>query len=432
MPSPRPPLRAPPRQNARPQFAATPRFLLSQRAVSQRVVAENNDKILSKDEASSFELPNSRPASTAARDPASRRKEVIEDSGIDLDQEQDSHQQPDDENGTGDIPSSPPPDIVEMDAEIEALFGPTRHPTKRRRVSVNLPTPVIQKRKQHDFIETSSPEWPPFSLTAEPPSPSLPYRTTPQKTPQPPATPATTKPSIRNHPRFLVSSTSQPPPKPTFVLPRPPSPDQTDDSNAVLTPFSPSSRALRRHGRQRSSAPSYLPGGMASEVRTWILEMGTKREQQMQAAATFDRRGEAESLPAVNAQRYSLILRTSNVRQTALGSCGPLAFIRGQDVSSERGESADDEDSLQGARNVLLLGPPRLRQGELRTSSNRVPRLQAGDVVGVFRGLVWEVGVESNGNPVPDHEQILRRESERAPELGRWFVSMEWEVVHSA
>ncbi|KAL4781473.1 hypothetical protein BJX76DRAFT_335294 [Aspergillus varians] len=319
----------------------------------------------------------------------------------------------------GDIPSSPPPDMTEVDTEIEALFGPT---TKRRRISVNLATPAIQRRKPHDSIETSPG---PSPFAADPPSPSLPYRTTPQKTPRRPATPATGKPSIRGHPCFLVSSSSssQPPPKPTFVLPRSPSPDQAEGLTTIPTPFSPSSHALRRRGRQRSSAPSYLPGGMAAEVRSWVLEMGTKREQQIYA--NLGRRNEAES--SVDSTRYSLKLRISKVRQSALSSCGPLAFIQGQAMlSSEDRDSADDT-----TRNVLLMGAPRLRPGELRTSS-RVPSLQAGDVVGVLRGLVWELRAGESPSPIPDHEQILRCESEQSPGLGRWLVGMEWEVMSCA
>ncbi|KAL4920984.1 hypothetical protein BDW62DRAFT_153169 [Aspergillus aurantiobrunneus] len=420
MPSSGTPFRAPPRQSARSQFASTPRFLLSQPAITQRRETENNHPILPEDDAD--QLPKPRRDLTPGRDIAPRRKEAIEDPSSDLDLEQHSPQPPDNGVGHGDIPSSPPPDMADVDAEIEDLFGPTRHRTKRRRVSVNLATPEIQQRKPHDSIETSSPEASPFAT--DPPSPSLPYRATPQKTPRPPPTPATSKPSIRNYPRFLVSSSTQPPPKPTFVLPRSPSPDQADDPNSIPTPFSPSSHALRRRGRQRSSAPSYLPDGMAAEVRSWVLQMGTKREQQIQT--TPGRRSETDS-SSVDTTRYSLMLRIDNVRQSVLGSCGPLAFIQGQAMeSSEDNDSADND-----TRNVLLMGAPRLRAGELHTFS-RVPDLQAGDVVGVLRGLVWEIGVERDGSPVPGHEHILRCESKQTPGLGRWLVGMEWEVISSA
>ncbi|KAL4980391.1 hypothetical protein BDW66DRAFT_125105 [Aspergillus desertorum] len=453
MPSSRTP-RAPPRQVARPQFASTPRFRFSQRAAPQR--KEPGNSLLPEDEADIF--LNLRPTPTPARNTTSRRKEVIEDSGSDLDIEQECYQQS--ENGVDhlheDIPSRFPPNITGVDAESEELSGPTRYRSKRRRVSVSvsatLATPEIQKRRPYDAIETSSSERSPYGFTSaadsalnhEPPSPSLPYRTNSQtlrtlrpQSPAPglvPATPATAKPPIRNYPRFLVSPASPPPPKPTFVLPGSPSPDQTGDPapDAIPTPFSPSSHALRRRGRQRSSTPSYLPGGMASEVRSWVLEMGTKREQQMQmqmenASGLAHTRADVSS---IDPSRYSYVLRIRDVRQSALGSCGPLAFIRAQAAAAVAGDDT---------RNVLLMGAPRLRAGELRPSS-RVSKLQAGDVVGVLRGLVWEIpGVESGMGAVSllaehEHERILRCESERLSGLrmGKWLVGMEWEVIPSA
>ncbi|KAL4741352.1 hypothetical protein BDV11DRAFT_213349 [Aspergillus similis] len=467
MPSSRTP-RAPPRQIARPQFASTPRFLFTQRASSQRKEPGNIDSILPGDDVGLFSNLHQTP--TPARETASRRKEVIEDSGSDLDSEQDYNQKSKNDVSRllEDIPSSPPPDTTEVDAEIEELLGPKKHPSKRRRASVSefttLATPKIQKRRPYDAIETSSPEPSPYgstfaadsALNHEPPSPSLPHRTTPRNLrtslPQPPAptpaseTPATTKPSVRSYSRFLVSSASRPPPKPTFVLPRPSSPEQTGDLGpyAIPTPFSPSSHALRRRGRQRSPAPSYLPGGIASEVRSWILEMGTKREQQMQMQTASCLGRTSANVTSVDPTRYSCILRISDARQSALGSCGPLAFIRGQVVAaasvSSENSMHDTGLEINGAgndtRNVLLMGAPRLHAGELRPSS-RVPSLQAGNLVGVLRGLVWEIpGVETGMGSVPlpaehGHEQIWGSERERSPEsrLGRWLVGMEWEII---
>ncbi|RDW72280.1 uncharacterized protein DSM5745_07452 [Aspergillus mulundensis] len=453
--------RAPPRQIARPKFASTPRFLFSQRAVTQHKETEAHDSIVLEDEASP--LPNPRPTPTPAHD-ASRRKEAIEDSESDLDLEQDPNQRTADGAGHNneEIPSSPPADMTEIAAEIEELFGPTRHRSKRRRISVSasatLATPEVQKKKPHDAILTSSPEPWPFASTLatnhDPPSPSLPYRTTPQslRTPRPQpraptpelATPATAKPSVRGYPRFLVSSASQAPPKPAFVLPRSPSPDHAGHagSNAIPTPFSPSSHALRRRGRQRSSTPSYLPGGMASEVRSWVLEMGTKREQQRQIQNALGSGNTGVDSSSVDPSKYSIMLRIFDVRQSALGSCGPLAFIRGQtvaaaSVSSEgqmRSADTDADTADHNTRNVLLMGAPRLRAGELRPLS-RVPTLQAGDMVGVLRGLVWELpDMESGLSAGREHERILQGENEQSPGLvlGKWLVGMEWDVISPA
>ncbi|KAL3477815.1 hypothetical protein BJX99DRAFT_257188 [Aspergillus californicus] len=419
MPSSRTPIRAPPRHNARPQFASTPRFLLSQRA-SQHGGVEGRDSILLDDDASPSSALKSRPTQTLAH---GRQKEVIEDADSEPDHEQDRYQNAANGAALECTPSSPP-DLTELDAEIEALFGPTRRHTKKRRVSLDRSTRVTRKRKSHDWIESPSPE-PLCSIATGPPFPFLPYRTTPQLTPRPgpSATSATGKPSTLQKR------------KPFFVLPRSPSPDKTDEINAIPTPFSPSSHVLRRRGRARSSAPSYLPGGMASEVRSWILEMGTKREQQLHATA---HRGNQMQPRMVGHERYSLVVRINNMRQSALGSCGPLAFIQGQAiVSPEHGGSGlEGGNTLQeSVKNVLLLGAPRVRPGELRTFNGRVPTLQTGDVVGVCRGLIWEVGADDEGKDtrlVPDHEQILRCESERSPSLGRWVIGLEWEMISPA
>ncbi|CEL02840.1 hypothetical protein ASPCAL04003 [Aspergillus calidoustus] len=398
MPSSRTPAH-PLRQTARPQFASTPRFLFSQRSVDQYKRHENSDSILSEDDANTFHLV---PTQTAPRG-STRQKDAIEDISSELGQEPDIYEQPVDGEQAAEIPSSPPVDVPELDVELDTLFGPTRSRAKRRRISVDLATPTTQPqtKKPRDFVQSSSPE--PSFPAAEPPSPSLPYRTTPI-TPRHPATPATVTQSSRTFPRFRVLSSSRPLPntqtqqrvrpvagtpgpttrKPAFVLPRSPSPEQ-EDPNGIPTPFSPSSHALRRKGRQRSSAPTYLPGGMAAEVRSWILEIGTKREQQKQAAR--DARAGNDS-SSVDMRRYSLVICLTSIRQSALGSCGPLAFIQGQEVLSlGQEESADCGEPPRRPRNVLLLGAPRSRPGELRTS---------------------------------------------APALGRWLVGMEWEVVSSS
>ncbi|KAL4808864.1 hypothetical protein BDV18DRAFT_90904 [Aspergillus unguis] len=462
MPPSRAPLRAPPRQNARPQFASTPRFLFSQRVpVTQYQKTGDDDSITTEDEPA--HNSTSRQARTPARDAAltSRQKEVIEDSGSDPEQDWDTHQRLNDVGIQESIFDSPlTVGMTEMDAEMEELFGPTRHRDKRRRVSVSgantsLATPDAKReeRKLQESIESFPPGPSLLSSTAspiaDPPSPSLPYRSPPQSKshrtprPRPPATPATGsvpgKPTIRNYPRFLVSSASQAPPKPTFVLPRSPSPDQDQaegvNIDTIPTPFSPSSHALRRRGRQRSSAQSYLPGGMAAEVRSWVLEMGSKREQQMRMQMQATR--SAGYLNDKGPSRYSLILRISDVRQSALGSCGPLAFLRGHSTDMAFEESLNsDYPSEDVIRNVLLMGAPLLRPGELRTSS-RVPGLRTGDVVGVVRGLVWDLdlGDDADSVSLSGHEREVRTELERhqglGSSLGAWLVGMEWEILSS-
>ncbi|KAE8152225.1 hypothetical protein BDV25DRAFT_73449 [Aspergillus avenaceus] len=392
--------------SARPgsQFASTPRFILSQ--------TPSNNRRGSDDDLIDAESPESTPLPTGRvrrdRDTRPIPKDVIEDS---------------DELGQSDgDPDSNSENAGEVDSEFEALFGPTR--AKRRRVSLepvslDPETPFTQRRKR-DNIQTSSPETSPTRDRA--------VNHIPPEATETPSTPAPTKPSFRSNPRFVLAdsqlpSSTQPqfstrvpastaPPsstqrKPAFVLPRSPSPSRGREDPLIPTPFSPSARALGRRGR-RPGAPSYLPGGMAAEVRSWILEMGSKRDQMDLAT---------EGVPDL--QKYFLVVRVVEARQSSLANSGPLAFVRGRPVSS-----LDDEniESQLETRNVMLMGPPRARQ--------TTPGLGPGNLVGVHRGLVWEVDLDQTENTVPEvgpEDTGSGKESIQMP--GKWLVGMEWELI---
>ncbi|EAW11587.1 uncharacterized protein ACLA_092850 [Aspergillus clavatus NRRL 1] len=410
-------------------------------------------------------MASSTPLPTSRAVPRSRRRETIEDSGED---EQDVATlgprtrrvdaiSDDDSNH-----STPPESANEIDTAFEALFGPTSTDRrKRRRISLDAEPAMAQRgRRNIDAILTSPPEA--RSQTADPPSSPIPFRT-PKQTAQPaasripssvaqrapgPATPASTRPS-RNHLRFMMSqptfsSQSQFTPKvpaasanqlptpapqrqkPAFVLPRSPSPSRTQEATAdIPSPFSPSSRALRRRGRARSSAPSYLPGGMASDVRSWILEIGTKREQTQLGAVRRVELSQRDPLSEI--QKYYAVVRISGVRQSALSSSGPLAFIQGSSVPSDDGGDTTNSETQK----LLLLGPPR----SATVGSNLpTPELQPGQVIGVYRGLVWEVGLDREhlASVTPSMEELrLEHESGLGDSEGeeKWLVGMEWELI---
>ncbi|KAG2417263.1 hypothetical protein HFD88_008482 [Aspergillus terreus] len=445
---------------AGPQFASTPRFLLSQTPAQ---TAHSDDVIETEDS------PQATPIGTA-RVPRPTQKEAIEDSDEELDQ-----QAPDPQTRhvvsrrREELSSSPPENAPELDAEFEALFGaiPDRG-TKRRRRSADIETPSTQRRRPGaDLIESSPPDTDPaspntahnvlqpFQTPVQPRADAVRLDALPEGIPQktvsvgatePPhtSTPTSTRPSFRGHPRFVLSASQAPPSsqshptirpfatparssspsrrKPGFVLPRSPSPSEADnDPSTIPTPFSPSSRALRRRGRPRSTAPEYLPGGMAAEVRSWILEMATKREAlQMNA-------GHAVS-DSVDLKKYFLAFRVDEVRQSALGSSGPLAFARGRPVDSS-GNAGEDVPQ----KNILLVGPPRSRSIESPFQSStrtRVPDLQAGNLIGICRGLVWELDLD---DPVVgktgELENLITMDSSGDLPAGKWLVGMEWEVL---
>lgn len=377
-----------------------------------------------------------------------RQREVIDDA---TDDEADEREpEPDTarpaKDGIFDDYSSPP-DAAEaeaagdVDSEFEDLFALPTERAKRRRVSAETATATATatattpvRPRDDTTILTSSPE--PQSWNEPPVTPFL-RRPRPQdhnaatnETPKPTPGPASAKP-FRHHPRFMLSasqalssqvrtpltpasqtptSTSASRRKPAFVLPRSPSPSREDEDHASLpTPFSPSSRTLHRRGRARSNAPGYMPGGMASEVRSWVLEMGTKREQLQPSPG--------RQMFSSETKKYLITACITKVRRSALGSSGPLAFVEAQiqqPTEAEVGES----------RNVLLMGSPRFRP--------EFHGIRVDDVIGIYRGLVWEI--ELSQDSVDD----LLRDGPRPTDLTgytngddseKWLVVMEWDLL---
>ncbi|PIG89247.1 hypothetical protein AARAC_010394 [Aspergillus arachidicola] len=446
------------RPSAGSQFASTPRFILSQQTPSSNARVNSKDDLIDDDGSPQSTLIANTQAAKRHQDirPTQRQKEIIEDSDDELEYNE-SRPSHNDITGSPDSDSSPQGDAGELEAEFESLFGPTTTRTKRRRASLDPETPFTQRRKHDDdIIQTSSTEVPSPTkdrTQRQIQTPNQAYPDIPQQattTPQP-STLATIRPSVRNNPRFMLSasqafpsgqpqSSARPPPfatpvptspppkrKPTFVLPRSPSPSQAaEDLSAIPTPFSPSSHTLRRRGRARSSAPSYLPGGMAAEVRSWILEMSTKREYMQMNHQNRTGAG-------LDLQRYFIVVRIADVRQSALDSSGPLAFIRGEPVTS-----LDDEEDAPGHRegremkNILLLGTPRSQSAGVSSQhpdASRVPELVGGNVVGVHRGLVWELDLEDRLAGYGTHSDPDSDGHGQAGTTTKWLVCMEWDLI---
>lgn len=432
------PFRPPPHstRSAGPQFASTPRFLFSQ---TQKPHHDND--------ANESELPST--TSRNDRKPlvgsTPRQREVIDDA-TDEDELDEREREPDTarpaKDGIFDDYSSPP-DAAEaeaagdVDSEFEDLFALPTERAKRRRVSAETATATATtpvRPRDDTTILTSSPE--PQSWN-EPPVTPFPRRPRPQdhnaatnETPKPPPGPASAKP-FRHHPRFMLSasqapssqvrvpltpasqtptSTSASRRKPAFVLPRSPSPSREDEDHASLpTPFSPSSRTLHRRGRARSNAPGYVPGGMASEVRSWVLEMGTKREQLQPSPG--------RQMFSSETKKYLITGRITKVRRSALGSSGPFTFVEAQ-------VQQPAEAGVGESRNILLMGSPSFRPG--------YHELQVDDVIGIYRGLVWEIELNQDGI-----DDLLRKSSIPADLTGyknsddpeKWLVVMEWDLL---
>ncbi|PYI08814.1 hypothetical protein BO78DRAFT_56649 [Aspergillus sclerotiicarbonarius CBS 121057] len=466
------PFNASSRRSAGPQFASTPRFFLSQTPASSRA-SQDVDSIDHEDFPYATPVPTTR-ISKRVREhvPTPCQRDTIEDSEAEPDEDATPNLFAKEGISDEELHSSSPGELGEIDAAFEELFGSTRDRTKRRRVYWNSNddgTPSVQRRKPHaDTIVTSSPD-PPPSLPADNSTPSASYHTPNQTRPEPrflkpvrpapetprPITPASIRSSSFQPRRFVLSASRLPPSSqtqpdmrppastatttipssqrrtPAFVLPRSPSPTrEEDDATGIPTPFSPSSRTLRRRGRHRSATPNYVPGGMAAEVRSWILEMGAKREQQ-QASPSYCQRTDPSS-PDI--RKYSIAVRINSAHQSALRSCGALAFVQGHSVDSLGVSSERDTHNEPQMRNVLLLGPPRQPSMQSRHAAIRIPDLKPGNTIGVCRGLAWEVDLgEHQGAQVSGTDLSLNdlSPSDRShlQTAGKWHVGMEWELI---
>lgn len=106
-----------------------------------------------------------------------------------------------------------------------------------------------------------------------------------------------------------------------------------------------------------------------------------------------------------------------------------MAFAQGHTVDPSETNATDTRFQTQ-TKNVLLLGPP--RQQKSRHSATHIPDLEPGDVVGVFRGLAWEVDL---GEPAPalevglDLDGLSQSDRSYMQSAGKWHVGMEWELI---
>lgn len=448
----------PTRPSAGPQFANSPRFLLSQTTPQKR----DDDIDIDDDEGPpSTATAVVTPAPPRSAIPRQRRDVIVDSDDDELVRDTGVRGYGTNELVDDAIDSTPPgkPDTTGiLDAEFDAVFAPVRDSNKRRRLSPGGNRTLDQKLKHtSDPMPSSPPE--PGQSTADPlktpaPGPRLSAavrntvpqaQATPSVSTRPPgpgiSTPGNTTTPFRSKPRFMLSakkppssqtpfradtpSASQPvsPPerrKPAFVLPRPPSPSATAED--IPTPFSPSSRTLHRRGRHRSGVPGYTPGGMAAEVRSWILEMGSKREQVVTSRPTVD----VEANTSKDLSGYLLAARVVRASQAVLKSSGPLAFIQAEPVS------ISPTEEKVAALNILAMGPPRPKP--VSVSAVQTLSIQVGDLLAIHRGLAWDVefhafqalGALRGMDFAPSENDGCDGQKQR------WLVVMEWDLIQGA
>ncbi|KAJ5153101.1 uncharacterized protein N7482_009579 [Penicillium canariense] len=455
--------RDPTRRSAGPQFANSPRFLLSQSTPQE----SKDDVDIVDDDAPPSTGPAARtPAQPRHVVPPPRRpRDVIEDYH-DGEWLGNTEARNNEAMSPGDfaIDSSPLDDSgtpVGPDTEFDTLFTPTENGKKRQRLSAGEGQTLDQKsNRQSEERQSSSPEprrptfdplhTPAPRLAQRPPAQNLAAQATPGIPAKPGdagvGIPGSTKTPFRSRPRFMLSTQkprSQPPfraetpsatqstppqerRKPTFVLPRSPSPNEASDN--IPAPFSPSSRTLHRRGRPRSSVAGYVPGGMAAEVRSWILEVGSKREQAVINPAPVESNGSR----VVDLTRYLLAARIVQVKPAGLKSAGALSFVLAEPVNNF--PTGDEEPEIL---KIMIMGPPRSRPAPHATLSRaRIPQpgfIHEGDLLGIYRDLAWHVTFgEFQALSVANGLQTEPFQNCASGSPERWLIVMEWDLVEAA
>lgn len=398
------------RRSAGPQFANSPRFLLSQTTPQRKDDIDIDD--------------GDGPPSASARTPAPSRnvipprwqKDVIEDSDDgELARDTGTREAEGNELIDDAIDSSLPEEAASPGG-LDTVFAPARDSHKRRRLSAGLNQSFDEKWKQDNSVPPLSPELQ-------------------EAAPDPLRTPGNMKTPFRSKPRFMLSTkkhvSSQTPfraetpfatrptspperRKPAFVLPRELSPDRAAED--IPTPFSPSSRTLRRRGRARAGVPGYTPGGMAAEVRSWILEMGSKRENIASARS---------SETSNTLSKYVVTARVVNVSLGTLSSSGPVALIQAE--TTRPSQEGEEHESL----NIVAMGLPRSRPNSRQASHTgefQALPVQAGDLVGIHRGLAWDLELHDFQALSAIHGLSLES-NELSDTRQRWLVAMEWDIM---
>ncbi|KAJ5692418.1 hypothetical protein N7462_001841 [Penicillium macrosclerotiorum] len=446
------PRRQPPApRSAGPQFANSPRFLLSQ-LTPQRGATDLD--IIDDDVRPSIAGVVRTPAHSRTALQPRRPRDVIDDFDNKPSTQFGSQNKHTSHISDDDIDSSPPENSETpgvLDPEFDVLFAPTRDGSKRQRLSAGLRQSLEQKL-------ASEPESPDtrriLSATLETPAPcriarsavtqDLSVQATPGNSMKPDgpgvSTPGSIKTPFRSRPKFVLSSNKPPgsqkpfrgemptasqpasPPerrKLAFVLPRSPSPITADED--IPAPFSPSSRTLHRRGRHRSGTLGYAAGGMAAGVRSWVLETGSKREQRpirtsVETKADIDQ----------HLDRYLVAARARHVKQAMFVSSGPLAFVQAEQISSLSG-TAEESQPL----NLLLMGPPRTTTSSHLPSATRTGIIQEGALVGIYRGLAWDLEIQefqsfiNNKGLSPSLSETVDPDDRNR----RWLVAMEWDLI---
>lgn len=394
--------------------------------------------------------------------------------------------------------SEAPQDIQRTGSPENEIFLPTPGRSKRRRLSSKVADAAVRTRQpkvtEEESIDSSSSskasppcaanEYKPIEIPSRPgldifkqnfslhnheiPVAHARIRDSRTETPAVPSG-GSSKTAFQNQPRFVLSTstpttkyhdgsdvssiinidppTTPPRRKPNFILQHPSPNDNSllDFESPPPAPFSPSSRTLQRRGRPRAMASNYKPGGNADEVRNWILEMAAKREQ----SRLTQRRNQSPNL--AQPDKYLLTIKINDLAHGLLHS-GPVTLIRGCVIDSYEDNSIVCSPTTFPAplerfqppkeRNILLLGQPTSHSNSaVRRLSFSTDIPQASDVIGIFRGLTWEIELSQSDLNDPIHLEnmdIISMDVDVVTRAGyhhedrqkeKWLVAAEWDLI---
>ncbi|KUM66538.1 hypothetical protein ACN42_g479, partial [Penicillium freii] len=218
------PRRNPSTRRSGPQFAPTPRFLLSQSATQKE---DDGLDVIDDDGPSSTRKVARNPPATQSATRARQQRDVIVDSD-------DAAEVKDIRTGAiaaddiaDDAIDSTPPEEPEtpgiLDAEFDALFEPVRDGNKRRRVEAATPFNRSNLTQVDPILSsppgTANPPGDPIDLPDKSRQSTTTWGMDTQRTPAPSArpfappasTPSNMNTPFRSRPRFMLSSTPKPP-----------------------------------------------------------------------------------------------------------------------------------------------------------------------------------------------------------------------------
>jgi hypothetical protein len=166
---------------------------------------------------------------------------------------------------------------------------------------------------------------------------------------------------------------------------------------------------------------------MAAEVRSWILEMGSKRDAI--SASTL------QPSQASDTKRYLLTARVIHANRAVLSSSGPLAFIQAEKIT-DRSQSGDEREIIH----IMTMGLPRSKPPS-RGTEPRAETSQAvihtGDLLGIHRGLAWNLELRgfqqlsSLPCPVEVPGSLSFGSGASSSSKKEWLIAMEWDILEA-